>query len=309
MPRTNYVLPIDAVRRFDPTVTAEELDEDDYIGESDRETIRARIEGVENEFEDDTGTALREVRVGSEDTPSTWEFLEAKRSHNFPTSYTLGNSNVLPIDSSKGDSIEVRTSRDNWRDITPDEGSRWVLVEPRRGKLEFYSRLRHTIQFRVRPGVRFIRLTYRHGALGGSATEGGQTTLSESVSVSSTPGGVDVTDASRLPNEGGTVLLGGSEYARVSNVDPSADTVDIAERGLRRTDGSNDYESGDTIHYCPMRVREAIAGKVAVELANIENFADQLVDTGTKIDLQGKVDLWEQEYQNAVARYTQWHYG
>lgn len=309
MSRTHYCLPIDVVRRFDPTITASQLDSDGYIGQADRDTINSRIEGVENEFEDDTGTALREVRVGSVGTPATYEFLESKRTFQFPTKYSLNHRNVLPLDSAKGDQIEVRTARDNWRDITADEGSRWVLVEPRQGKVEFYSRLRHTIQFKVRPGVRFIRLTYRYGALGGSVIEGGQTTLATSVSGSSTPTGVSVADASRLPYEGGTMLLGGSEYVRVENVDASADTVDIAERGLRRTDESTDHSSGDTVHYCPMRVREAVAGQVAAELAMVENFVDQLTGTDDTLDLGSKIDRWEQEYDNAVARYTQWHYG
>lgn len=308
MPRTNYCLPIDVVRRFDPTVTSGELDSDSYITVDDLDTINSRIEGVESQFEDDTGTALREVRVGSEGTPGTYEYLEAKRSWNFPTSYTLDHGNVLPFDASEGDTIEVRTARDNWRDITTDEGSRWVLVEPRRGKLEFYSRLQHTVQFRVRPGVRFIRLTYRYGALGGSATEGGQTTLSTSVAGSATPTGVSVADASRLPAEGGTMLVNGTEYVRIANVDPAADTVDITERGLRRTDETTAHSSEDIIHYCPMRVREAIAGQAAAELAMVENFVDQLVDTGEGLNLSDKMDRWEREYDRTVARYSQWGY-
>lgn len=308
MPRTNYVLPIDVTRRFDPTTKQTDLDSNDYITVEDLDTINARIEGVESAFESDTETALRERRVGSKGSSGTWEYLEAKRSHQFPTVYTLGQSNVLPIDSSKGDKIEVRTSRDSWRDITADEGSRWVLVDPRQGKLEFYSRLRHTIQFRVRPGVRFIRLTYRHGALGGDSTRGGQTDLGQSVSGSATPTGVSVDDASRLPPGGGTMLLGGAEYVRVENVDPAADTVDIAERGLRRTDETTAHSSGDALHYCPMKVREAIAGKCAAELAMVENFVDQLTNTGDTLDLNQKIDRWETEYQNAVARYTRWHY-
>lgn len=308
MPRTTYCTVLDVVRRYEPTITANDLDSDSYITVEDRDTIQSRLEGVESEFEDDTGTALREVRVGSVGTPSTYEFLDAKRSMHFPTTYSLGHRNVLPIDASAGDAIEVRTSRDTWRDITADEGSRWVLVEPRSGTLEFYSRLRHTIQFRVRPGVRFIRLTYRYGALGGSPTEGGQTTLGTNVSGSSTPTGVAVADASRLPAEGGTMLVNGTEYVRVTNVDPAADTVDIAERGLRRTDETTAHSSGAVLHYCPMRVREAIAGKVAAELAMVENFVDRLVDTGEGLDLSSKIESWETEYQRAVARYSQWGY-
>jgi hypothetical protein len=255
MPRTNYCLPIDVTRRFDPTITQDELDSNDYISVEDRETITARIEGVESDFEDHTGTALREVRVGSQGSPGTYERLEAKQSWRFPVQYSLGHDNVLPIDSAAGDQIEVRTSRDSWRDITDDEGSRWVLVDNRRGKLEFYSRLQHTIQFRVRPGVTFIRLTYRYGGLGGSPLEGGQTTLASSLSGSTTTSILDVEDAARLPNEGGVMLLGGDEYVRVTNVDTANDTVDIEKRGLRRTDESTSHSSGAVLHYCPMRVR------------------------------------------------------
>lgn len=309
MPRTNYCLPIDVTRRFDPTLTQTDLSSNSYIGADDLDTINAHIEGVENQFEDDTRTALREVRVGSVGTPATYEYLESKRSFQFPTRYTLDHNNVIPFDSNEGDAIEVRTARDNWRDITADEGTRWTLIEPRRGKLEFYSRLQHTIQFRVRPGVQFIRLTYRHGALGGSPMEGGQTTLGQSVSAGATPTGVSVADASQLPNEGGTMLVNGTEYVRVTNVDAANDTVDIVERGIRRTDDQSAHSSGDVLHYCPMRVREAIAAKTATELARYENLVDLIVDAGDgSLSIGEKIDQWDQAYNRAVARYAQWGY-
>jgi hypothetical protein len=304
MPRTNYALATDVIRRFDPTLTQATINSDDFVGYEDVDTIQSRIGGVESTFESRTDTALREVRAGSVGAPGTYEYLDAKRTWNFPTSYWLENTDVLPFDASQGDKIEVRTARDNWRDITNDDGSRYVLVDPRQGKLEFYSRLRHTIQFRVRPGVRFLRLTYRYGALGGDRTSGGETTLSEQLTGDTTTT-VDVADASRLPAGEYTMLVGGSEYVGARVADASANTVEITDRGRRRTDRHQDHASGATLHYCPMVVREAVAAKTARELIIYDDYTDWMVEGSNAFDKQGKLDEWEQEWERAVARFDE----
>lgn len=309
MPRTNYCLPVDVVRRFDPQVSQEDLTVGNYLDASATDRISARIEGVESAFETQTGTALRTVAVGSAGDTNTYEYLDAKRGWHFPVRYTLDHRNVLPISSADGDVVEVRTARNSWDDITADEGSRWVLIDNRQGKLEFYSRLQHTVQFRVRPGVRFIRLRYRYGGLGGSPTDGGETTIQSGLSGQSTPSSLSVGDASRLPAGGGTMLVGGTEYVRVTNVDASNDQVDIAERGLRLTDASESHSSGDTLHYCPMHVREAIAARAAMELQQYDVFVDQLVETGNEgLPIADKMESWRREWDTAVARYTSWRH-
>lgn len=306
MPRTDYCVPTDVIRKLVPQQSQSDLTLEELIGNSDTEQIRARIEGIESRFEDRTMTALRTVRQGSTGSPETYEYLESKRSWRFPTQYNLDHRNVLPLDSSQGDKIEVRTARDNWRDITGDEGSRWTLVEPRKGKLEFYSRLRHTIQFRVRPGVRFIRLTYRYGGLGGSPTEGGETTLSSTLSKGSASS-IGVADASRLPAGGGTMLVDGTEYIHVSSSDPSADTIDVNTRGLRGTK-DQEHSSGAVVHYCPLQVREAVAAKTAREVQLYDDAVDFVVEGSEAPQPQARLDNWQSEWERCVAEYTQWRY-
>lgn len=104
------------------------------------------------------------------------------------------------------------------------------------------------------------------------------------------------------------MLVDGNEYVRVTNVDPANDTVDITSRGLRRTDETSSYSSGDVLHYCPMRVREAIAAKAAAELVRYDAFVDSLLDDNGDVSADRKLDDWEQEYQNTVARHSEWHY-
>lgn len=309
MPRVNYCLPIDVVRRFNPAITQSTIDSDGYLTEDTRDAIASRIEGVESQFETDTGAALREVRVGSQGAPATYETLPAKRGGRMPVTYTLDHRNVHPIDSAQGDTVEVRTGKDSWDDITADAGTRFKLIDPRQGKLEFYSRYRQTVALRIRPGVDgFIRLTYRYGGLGGSPTEGGQTTLGAALSNGATPSNLSVSDASRLPNEGGVMLVNGLEYVRVTNVDTTNDEVDIAERGLRRTASTHDHSSGDILHYCPIRVRESIAAKAAEELVRYDAFVEDLLPSNADIDPTRKLDDWSAEYDRLTARYRTWSY-
>lgn len=70
--------------------------------------------------------------------------------------FKLNFKNVHPLDSSKGDKLEVCWIKDNWRDITDAPGSHWV--DRNRGNLM----VRHAF---IR-GNYGLRITYRHGSDG-----------------------------------------------------------------------------------------------------------------------------------------------
>jgi hypothetical protein len=300
MPRLWYATPLDMLRRFDPQLSQTALDNSGWIGFNDEETAIARLEGVQQDFERDA-RPFREVTTGH--GSGSYRYKSAK-GRGFPIHVYLDHFDVVPFDASAGDRIERRTGRDSWIDITNEEGSSWV-ADYRTGTITLYELPgRGHLPMLRRYRDRFIRLSYRHGAPGGRHDAGGQTTLAASLSGSQT-GTYDVADAGRLPPGGGTMLLGGTEYVSVDSVDTAADTVTIGRRGLRGTDESNGWESGDVLHYCPMNVREAVAAMAAREAVLFDDWTDQLVDTGGGAPQpQAKLDDWEREYDHAVARYS-----
>lgn len=300
MARTHYALATDVIRRFDPTLTQTDLQSDDFIGYDDLDAVQSRLEGVESTFERETEHALREVRVGA--GSGSYEYHGASPL-SFPLHVFLDHRNIVPLDAAAGDVLEVRTGREQWTDITAKEGDEWAMNH-RLGKLTLYRYpgFGHLPTFH-RINERFVRLSYRYGALGGDQNAGGETTISEQVSGGSTPT-VDVADANRLPRGAYTMLLGGSEYVGAQVADPSADTVEITERGRRRTDGQQTHASGATLHYCPLAVREAIAAKTAQELVIYDDFVDRLVDTGDTIGSDKKLDEWESEWNRTVAQFS-----
>jgi hypothetical protein len=301
MPRLNYALPVDVVRRFNPQITQENLQnwesdpEAALIGHEDYEKIVARLEGVESKWER-KATPMRAVHVRSSDTP----VYKSAKGAGFPVHVYLGHRNVIPFDAAQGDFIERRTGRDTWTDITNEEGSSWVadyemgrltvFELPGRGHLPVLRRYRD----------RFVRLNYRIGA-GGDYARAGQTTLAAQLKTGSTTT-VSVSDASRLPREGGTMLVDGAEYVDVSSVDHDADEVSVATRGVRDTT-DQDHSSEAVIHYCPMNVREAVAAKAAKELVQYDDWTAELVDNGRAVQAERKLDDWESEWMDALGEY------
>lgn len=299
MPRTNYATPLDAIRKVDPTLGRDDLLDDEVTNNNDEEILLSRIEGAESEFETDTGSAFREVTVGG--GTGTYVYLEA-RGGNFPVSLYTRHRPVVPLDSSQGDALEIRTGRNTWDDVTGQEGDQWV-ADYRLGKFTVYrmpgiGHLPMLHNFRER----FARIRYRYGAAGGRNDWGGQTTITSQLSSGSTST-VGVGDASRLPQGGHTMLLGGEEYVRVSNVDITNDQVDVDARGLRLTK-DRDHPSGTVLHYCPMRVREAVAAWAAHEVIRNDDEIHLLKPTDDSVEVREKLKELKNEYQNAVARYT-----
>jgi len=299
MPRPTYCTPLDVYRRFDPSVEQSDLDSNDQLNtDGDEERILAAIEEYQADFERQA-RVFREVSVGR---GGRYIYKSAK-GRGFPIHVYLDHMDVIPFDAGAGDVIERRTGRDSWVDITSEEGSSWT-AEYKKGKLTLFELPGWgNLPVLRRHGDRFIRLSYRHGAPGGDQRSGGQTTLNATLSKNGTPGSLDVSNAARLPPNGGTLLVDGSEYVRVDSVDISNDTISIASRGLRGT-SDDERASGETIHYCPMDVRKAIAAKTARELVLFEDYADQLIETGEGQPPTTKLDNWQQTYERAVGRYS-----
>lgn len=320
MIRPPYALPFDVVRRFDPTQTHQDLERSSFLNDRDRDRIRSRIQGVEDDFESRTDTAFRLTRKGSVGAPGTYEYHSNKYWNRGSAKVYLDRRNIVPFDPSKGDRLELRTGIDRWRDITHQEGTRWT-ADYSMGKLQIFARTRNIrlSQIRRLNDNRFVRVCYRYGTLGGDQRSGGQTALSGSLAALDQDGEVpvsetvDVENAARLPSMGSTVLITGekqddAEYVDLASVDAMNDTVTLRTRGVRGTIPTA-HESGATVHYCPMNVREAIAGKAAEQLVLFDDWADRVTDEAQQGPSEtSKLSSWSEEFENAVARYAEGGY-
>lgn len=299
--RPTYCHPLDVYQVFNPQTDEAALNNNDPIGTSDDfELLVSHIEIAEGQW-DRHAMPLREVRIGA----SPGYVYKSAKGRGWPVHVYLDHRNIIPFDSAQGDEISRRNGRDSWTDITSDEGSAWT-ADYTEGVLTVYRRagggqlpaLLHDFR------DRFIRVTYRLG-IGGQYSRAGQTTLSEQLSGSST-GSFNVADASRLPPGGGTMFVGGAEYIEVSSVDHSADTITVATRGVRLTDGGTSHSSGTTIHYCPLDVRGAVAKKAAQELVRHNDWTDQLVEvTGNATPpSERKLNDWGESFRQTARAYS-----
>lgn len=301
MARTLYALPVDVLRKFDPTLVGTgELENNDYIGSSDdQELVRARIEGVGDSFEDLTRMAYRERRQGSTDSPSTYEYHDADfRRYQHGVKVWLDNHPVVPIDPEAGDRIEIRKSRERWRDIT-DEDSLWE-ADYESGWLRIYRRRLGAARRGQAWIDRNIRVTYRYGALGGSRNRGGQTTLTEDASEGDST--LTVENPGRLPRSG-LLLVGNTEYVRFKGANRDTGELQGVTRGVRGTDAVA-HSAEDVVHYCPVAIREAIAAKAAVELLEYDDWVDQLVEATDGFATNQKVQEWNSEWEQTLSKHS-----
>ena len=290
-----YAHPVDVLRKFNPQLTQNTLDQNDYIGNNDEQQIRARIDSVSSELEAETGAAFRLQRTGSPAAPETYEHQGVKGEPRPPMRVSLDHRNVLPFDSNQDDTVEVRTGKDDWTDITADAGDEFVLKH-HEGVLEVYRFLIQRIYWDARDN-RYLRATYRYGALGGNQDIGGQTTLDGSLGGNDTDTSVSVADAARLPNRG-VLLLGNDEYVRVTDVNYSTDTLTV-DRGVRSTSVTS-HSDGDVVHYCPEDIRDAVAAKTARELLRYDDWVDELVEAGQGLGASDKMDAWQETWESAL---------
>lgn len=301
MARTTYAHPADVLRKFDPTLLRDgRLEQNDFIGsDDDEELVRARIEGVEDDFEDLTRNPYRERRVGVPDERRTYEAHDADfRRYQGGVRVWLENYPAVPFDREAGDRLLIRTGRNNWRDITDRENSMWEARWPD-GELTIYA-ARYAGAWRNAALRDNIRVCYRHGALGGSRDRGGQTELAEPLTQGDTS--VSVKDIARLPNQG-LLLVGGDEYVKFSRPDYESDSLESVSRGLRGTT-ETDHDADAEVHYCPVSIREAIAARTAVELLEYDDWVDQLVEATNGFAKNQKVDEWNSEWEQILNKHS-----
>lgn len=275
------------------------LDDDPTKVQSNRlESFRNRAESASQQWDTDTGNPMRTVRVGAPERKPTWETHQAREaSRTPPIRIGLDNRNINPIDPDEGDTIEVRTGRNDYRDITDEEGDEWVLDE-RRGAIRIF---RYIIQraYWENPTDRFLRITYRHGGLGGDPSEGYGTTLDGSVENGDTT--FSVADASGFPTTEFSALVGTAdslEAVRVTDITGDELTVD---RGIRYTDDV-DHADGATINYAPADVREAVAAKAAEMLVISDEEGLSVPDNGALSSRRERADRFKQEYERAASK-------
>lgn len=292
--RPPYCLPEDVLRLFD---AQESLDR---LSAADKDLIRDAIDDVGSDFEIKTKHAFRLTRVGSPGASETYEYADIEGSHHSPPlRVLLDHRYILPFDSTEGDALEYRSGRDEWTAITDDAGDEFTL-EYEAGALKVYRWLINRIVWDV-PDDRYLRASYRYGALGGRHDQGGQTTLDGAITDADTS--ISVANAGRLV-EGETVLIYGDnvEYVDVESINHDTNTLTVS-RGERSTDAVA-HADGDTIHYCPLGVRKAMAGKAAEEGQLYELFTDRLVDTGDGVGGKDRIEKWADAYDRMLAKYS-----
>lgn len=301
--RTPYCLPVDVLRKFDPTLSQSDLSNDKMFGNDDLEKWRAEVADACDEFDQQTDNAHRLTHVGRGDS---WEYHDAElRKHQGGVKVFLDHMNVLPFDYAEGDRVQIRTTRQNWRDIT-ESTDRYRLNAPD-GILQIFTR-RVSIAGRNRRAMISdnIRVKYRYGALGGTRDRAGQTNLASGVVAGDST--IDVDNVDRLPRSG-LVLIGSDgtndpEYIRFNGVDETNDQLQNVSRGARGTSDTA-HESGTEVHYCPMDIRKAVAGRVAMEFVRSDDIAGNLSTPDDNVSHSDRIDDWKEDWQNALGKYSE----
>jgi hypothetical protein len=284
-----YCTPEDIARKLDQ--------HPDRVDAETRERYETRARAASQRWDRETGSPAREVRVGAADRKATWETHDAPDGSGFPLVISLNNGDIQPLDASAGDTIEVRTGRDSYEDVTAEEGDEWV-IDNRRGQLKLYRFLVRRLHFEG-PDERLVRLTYRHGALGGSRDEGAATTLSASVTSGDTT--LPTSDPSAFPTTPFTAGLGttaGFEHVRVTDIDSGTGDVTVV-RGVQRTSAEG-HPAGATLQYVPPSVREAVAAGAAVLPALDDDTGTGIPDDGQLASRNDRVEELKAEWESAA---------
>lgn len=284
----------DVQRKLDLTSSSVSADE--------RERFATRAAVASQRWDSETRSPLRTVRVGAVNSPETWEYHDAHGVRRGPpVEINLSHSEINPIDASTGDTIEVRTGRDNWEEVTTEEGDEFSLVY-RNGQLKLYRFLLNQLRFEDQQ-ERLVRLTYRYGGLGGGRDKGATTALSASASATTTSLSVD--DAARLPPAPAVVMLGESadaaEYVRVTDIDRATDTLTVS-RAVRQTTPLS-HNSGAIVQYTPADVREGVAAKAAELLTLDDDARLSIPDEGQLTSRTTRADRFRDEWEKTTARY------
>lgn len=289
-----YCAPTDIRRKLDlPSGT---------IDADERERYATRAAAASQQWDTTTGSPMRTVRVGATGAPETYEHHDATGvSRSPPVRVSLEHGSIVPIDADAGDVIEVRTGRDSWDDVTAEQGDSWTL-DNRRGQLKLYRILINRVRFEP-THERFVRLSYRHGGLGGDRESGATASLASDVSESATTLAVD--QAARLVEPPFLAAVGDTpsfEYVRVTDVDRDADELTVT-RGERSTTTAS-HDAGATVQYTPQDVREAVAARAAELLTLDDDARTSVPDDGQLTSRSQRADRFRTEWEEACAKHS-----
>lgn len=286
MARNLYVTPIDAMRRLDASIDQADIG-DNYSIPVNSDTMLAHIEGVEAEFE---RRALSLTDQVAEDE------LHEGIDREYGWTVYLDEEGIKPIDPNAGDLVEMRSGYDSFIDVTDR-----VFADTEQGIIEIDQRFVRAGPFYPEQTDFRFRVTYRYGTGG---DEAGETTLDVAIAdTATTPITTSVADASEMES-GEVALVGGSEYFFIESVSEDIDEVTFSQRAIRGT-SQESHETGDTLSYIPLNIRDAIAAKVATRFLRQDDFFDALNEgTGDNIDNEQKIEDLEKEFEATVARYT-----
>lgn len=331
-PRLDLALPTDVfIDWFDTTVTATQIQNNTVLGSADdRDSLTSMLEDAESEFIDLTNAAVRPSREGTPGDVETFEqqTFSPPGHEAFKNQWSgsaqvyqpqeaelnLEHNRVLPFDPDEGDEVRVYRGMDpatdtQWDDITDDEGDLWTMLDHREGVLavhpiEIFRAMMGTTSrgLSVRTTRRDVRvtLTYRYGALGGSRSNAGETTLGgsgEVLTASDTPDALDVADASRLPRSECVVMID-EEYLHVTP-DPDADTLDVHERGVRNTNAES-HDADAKVKYTPPSIRKAVAARAGMSVINAGRYQSFLPDSDDEVDKNDMNDRMEATWNRTI---------
>lgn len=297
--RAHYAHITDVVRKYNPQLTEQNIRDGELLRNQDEDQLWAAIEDAEARFESRTGNPQREVRVGEPSRPRTWETHSADlRRHQAGIKFWLDNKRVRPLDPDKGDSIQIRRGRHDWQDITAN--TERYNFDHTKGWVRVFTRFAGGRYLRKAAQDKALRITYRHGAPGGTRRVPGQTELTAKAASGDTT--LSVEDPTMMPRGNAIAFLGGTEYVSVTGRNPDAGTVDVA-RGVRATD-SKSHSAGSTLHYCPLSVREGIAARAAKELLTHEGWVTELA-SGEGLDTKSKMQEWQEMFDETVGEFAE----
>ena len=290
-----YATPEDVARLLD--------DPPDQISAGRRDEYRARLLRASQKWDQTTGEPMRSVRKGSQNRPETWEHHDVREARSGPpVRIDLDHGEILPIDRDAGDRVEIRKGRDAWDDVTDEEGDTWTL-DYRRGELKAYRFLISRAFFEA-PHERFLRISYRHGGLGGDRDRGAETTLTAGVTDTDTS--LSVADAAVFPHTPFTALVGDAsdspEYALVTAVDSDTDTLTV-ERGRESTTAVA-WDADTTVQYTPADVREAVASKATEQLMMNDDADLSVPDNGNLSSRAERAERLRDEWEETAGKYA-----
>ena len=289
-----YATPEDVARLLD--------DPPDQLTAERRSTYQARVQRASQMWDRSTGEPMRSIRTGSLDRPETWEQHDVREVRGAPpVRINLDHGDIVPFDRDAGDRLEIRKGRDTFDDVTDEEGDTWVL-DYRRGELKIYRFLIDRAVFE-RAAQRFMRITYRHGGLGGDRNRGAETELT--ATVASDASTLPVAEASVFPQAPFSALVGArgeQEVVEVTDVDTDADELTVI-RGQEFTSAS-ELTSEVTVQYTPSDVREAVASK-ATEQVIMNDDADLAVpDNGNLSSRAERAERLRDQWEETAAKYS-----